>query len=88
MPNKRYITNLVRFCLLFYGGLWLIHVAVNFPYSTDRQTTVRARSEREVNFYSQAYAAPTAPTKEEQEKEEIYVRVAKRQQRETISRGW
>jgi SAM-dependent methyltransferase len=65
------------FCSLAYLALEAANIAVHFPYATDRQVDVD-RDKAAADFYQQAYAAPTAATKEEQEQEEIYVAMAKR----------
>jgi SAM-dependent methyltransferase len=64
-------------CVLFYVALLAINVALCFPYATDKQTA-NNRAQAAADFYKLAYAAPTAPSKEEQDQEEIYVRVATR----------
>ena len=75
MPSGRRKVSPVQFCLLLYGALAVISVALHFPYTTDRQTAVD-HDQAAAEFYKTAYAAPTAPTKEEQEQEEVYVRWA------------
>ena len=52
-----------------------INTALHFPYAIDRETAID-RGKAAAEFYMQAYAAPKAQSKEEQEQEDIYVRVA------------
>jgi len=60
---------------VFGGVLAGINVALHFPYATDREITID-REEAAAGFYSRAYEAPKAQSKEEQDQEEVYVRVA------------
>lgn len=66
----------MQFCVLFYGTLGIIHTAVHFPWATDQPASPAERERAAAEFYRQAYAAPTAPTPEEQAREQVYVRVA------------
>ena len=80
-----------QLCAFSIIGLAALNVAVNFPYATDRQSEAD-RDKAAAEFYRQAYATPTAPTKEEQEQEEIYVRIdlqaAKNNDIEGLVRGF
>jgi SAM-dependent methyltransferase len=76
MPAKRRRISPWQFCVLLYGTLGIINVAVHFPWATDHQASPAERYRASAEFYREAYAAPTAPTPQEQAREERYVRVA------------
>jgi len=76
IPRKRRAVSPIQFCMLFYGAIAAMHVAVHFPYNTDPQTARVAQDQSALDFYKQAYAPSKALSKEQQEREQVYVRVA------------
>jgi SAM-dependent methyltransferase len=73
---KRRRLSPARLCILLYGVLLILDVLVCFPYATDPQTSNAAAGQGSQRFYEQAYSPSAALSREEQEKEEVYVRVA------------
>jgi SAM-dependent methyltransferase len=68
----------VRFCILFYSLAFAVLIAVYFPYDTDPPTAPGSVAGNAQAFYDTAYEQHLAPSKEEQAREEAYVRVATR----------
>lgn len=64
----------LRSCLFLYGAALLAIVASHFPYATDPQTSTGRTNRSAENFYVHAYAPAKPLSKEEQEREDLYVR--------------
>jgi SAM-dependent methyltransferase len=76
VPPRRRLSRPL-FCVLCCLFLWGINVAVHFPYSIDA-VGVADHEKAAAEFYRTAYAPSRAPTEEERQQEEIYVKVAER----------
>jgi hypothetical protein len=76
---RRRVFPLLLF-VLTYLCLIVINAILHFPYATDRQSATE-HDKAAANFYKWAYAAPTAVTREEREKEEVYVQLGERNAR-------
>ena len=76
-PFRRLITSPARFCVLFYGIVWILIVAAHYPFHSDAIESPRtAMNQPAQAFYEEAYVGNDAQN--EDEADDIYVQTAKK----------